>query len=269
MKCVTNALVLGLLGLIVLIGCTSKPERREPASTANEFLESRALALKRFRDFATSVAVTFGEPKGSQVNFDDSKTHFDLFIGQRNVGSAELFERCLASLPTNGDFAIRCFYGVTGKLGKREVSVDPQIDSDGFPISSYEGVTIDPHFKWLVDQVKSSAEARMAIAAAMTLNGCHKVRLPGIQFAMEMLAETATPGDSITHIIGDETKLEESSVGQLMGHIADCEATRPYGGTNMLACAGVTSKRAIFEKIANNPRVAPVLRDRARGLLGR
>jgi hypothetical protein len=96
-----------------------------------------------------------------------------------------------------------------------------------------------------------------------------KYRLPGVQFAMEMLAETATPGDSITNIIGDETKLEESSVGQLMTHIADCEAARPYAGTNMLACAGVTSKRAIFEKIAGNSQILPVLRERARGLLGR
>ena len=96
-----------------------------------------------------------------------------------------------------------------------------------------------------------------------------KYGLPGIQFAMEMLAETATPGDSVTQFIGDETKLENSSVGELMGHIADCESARPYAGTNRLACAGVTSKQAIFEKIAANPMILPVLRERARGLLGR
>jgi hypothetical protein len=212
MKYVTNALVLGLLGLIVLIGCTSRPERREPASTANEFLESRALALKRFRDFATSVAVTFGEPKGSQVNFDDSKTHFDLLIGQRNVGSAELFERCLASLPANGDFAIRCFYGVTGKLGKREVSVDPQINSDGFPISSYEGVTIDPHFSWLIDQVKSSAEARTAVAAAMIQNGCHKVELGDAGGLLTWIRQVALADDDTGKLFTGEESTWRASL---------------------------------------------------------
>ncbi|MGZ3693065.1 MAG: hypothetical protein ACXWQO_02440 [Bdellovibrionota bacterium] len=189
MRYFANTALTALLGFGLLTSCASETQR-QLASVDNE-ANSPAFALKRFRDFATSVAVNFGEPKGSQITFDESKQNFDLFIGQRNVGSADLFERCLASLPDKGELALHCFYGVTGKIGKREVAVDPQINADGYPVSSYEGVNVEPHFKWLIDQVKSSAKARQAIGAAMLQNGCHKIELGGAVGAITWISQMA------------------------------------------------------------------------------
>ncbi|MBL7546027.1 MAG: hypothetical protein JNL11_19565 [Bdellovibrionaceae bacterium] len=93
-----------------------------------------------------------------------------------------------------------------------------------------------------------------------------KTELPGLQMAMEMLAEVATAGDSVSGIIGDP-ELNYSNAGRLVAQIADCESAKPYAGTNMKACAGITSKRAILEKIINNSSISSIIKNNARKLL--
>jgi hypothetical protein len=166
-------IIIGLLTF--LTSCASLSHSRAPASAAAP--DSRELALNRFREFATRQAITFGEPKGSEVTFDASKDHFELFIGKRSVGNAELFERCAANLPDSGELLLRCFYGVNGKVGKQEVAVDPQLNTDGFPIPTIGNIALEPHFQGLNSYFKNIPAARQALAGAMTLNGCHKLDL--------------------------------------------------------------------------------------------
>jgi hypothetical protein len=173
--------------MLLATSCATLPMRM-PASAATP--SSRAAALERFREFASSRAVMFGEPKGSQVTFDAGQDRFTLYIGKREVGSAELFQQCAAALPAGGEISVRCFYGVNGKVGKQELAVAPQVNSDGYPMPMIGRAALEPHFQGLMEEFRDSPAARQALAIAMQENGCRKVDLgdSGAQVMWQMQA---------------------------------------------------------------------------------
>lgn len=90
-----------------------------------------------------------------------------------------------------------------------------------------------------------------------------KTKIEVLQKALESVAELSNEADAQTHY-KDDADLNYTNIGGLMSSLRSCEGKKDgYPGVRMAGCDSLKSTKVIYLKIANNPKLPKILKDKA------